>query len=263
MSKFYYFTLILISFNSCAQHNRDCIYVDPNIVIVNCGKVDRYKISEAVLKIRNLKAKVIALDIIFFDKRPTDSIFIKRMTGETPIILSMGDKNDSSYFNIANCFNGPHCINGNDKDRIEFLFPYQKHNEKFRDSFELLVLKYFNGEKYSNMKTYLTSFDLSSLEAKAKIEFNGNSLSCFHSIDINDLEELTEDLINDKIVIIGYFGTNPDSPLNKDKDRYAFKVAATPNKKVNYMYATLISANIISNLIRKDIRESELNKIKK
>jgi len=139
MNKFYYFALILISFNSCAQHDRQCIYVDPNIVIVNCREEDRYKISDAVIKIRDLKAKVIAMDIIFFDKRPTDSLFIKRMTGDTPTILTMGDKNDSSYFNIANCYNGPHSINGNDKDRIEFLFPYQRHNEKLRDSFELFL----------------------------------------------------------------------------------------------------------------------------
>jgi hypothetical protein len=69
-------------------------------------------------------------------------------------------------------------------------------------------------------------------------------------------------LIKDKIVILGYFGSNADVPLDKDNDSIAFKVRATSGKKRNYMYASLISANIISNLIRKDIKESELNKIK-
>jgi hypothetical protein len=60
--------------------------------------------------------------------------------------LSMADKNDSSYFNLPNCFNGPRSINGNKADKIEFLFPIINHNEKLRDSYELLVLKYFNPE---------------------------------------------------------------------------------------------------------------------
>lgn len=254
----YFYLIILISFNCCGQIKIDCIYGDPNILIINCEEEDRYKLSEVVVQMRSLKAKVIVLDFIFLDIRPKDSIFIKRITGETPMVLSMGDKNDSSYFNIANCHSGPRSIIGNDKDNIEFLFPFVRHNEKLRDSFELLVLKYFDFDKYSKLKSYLTSFDLSTLEAKAKIEFNGNSLSCFHSINIKDIENLDKDFIENKIVIFGYFGTNPDTPLDKDKDRYAFRVRSTNKKYSNYMYATLISANIISNLIRKDIRESDL-----
>jgi hypothetical protein len=262
MNRFYTLIFITISINSYAQPNWNCKYIDPNILIINCGLEDRYKLSETVVKMRNLKAKVIAMDFIFFDTKPMDSIFIEQMTGETPIILTQGNGNDSAYFNIANCHNGPHAINGNEKDRIEFLFPFVKHNEKLRDSFELLVLKYFDAAKYERLKNYLIPFYLSHFEAKAKIEFNGNSLSCFHSIDINDLEDLDEAFIEDKIVIFGYFGTNPDIPLDKDKDRYAFKVRSTKGRKTNYMYSTVISANIISNLIRKEIRESDLSRIK-
>src|SRR5437868_6215099 len=85
---------VAISFSANAQLNRDCIYVDPNILMVNCGKEDRNRLSEAVYKMNYLKAKVIVLDFIFFDKRPTDSVFIKNMTCETPIILGMGAKDD-------------------------------------------------------------------------------------------------------------------------------------------------------------------------
>jgi len=264
MNRFFLTITILVSFNSCAQFKENCVYVDPNILIINCGKEDRLKLSETIYHLNQLKAKVIVADFIFFDKRTTDSIFIKQMTLATPIILAMGDKNDSSYFKISNCYNGPHSINGNEKDNVEFLFPILKHNEKLRDSFEFLVLKYFDPEKYSRMKDYLTSFDLSKIDAKAKIEFNGNSLNCFNRIDIKDFnKKITDFFVEDKIVILGYFGTNPDIPLTKDKDKFAFKVRATNDNNQNYMYSTLISANIISNLIRKEIREEDLKKIRK
>jgi hypothetical protein len=262
--KLFLATVVILCYSNCsAQLTRDCLYVDPNILIVNCGEDDRYKLAEAVAKIIGLKAKVIALDFIFFDKRPADPILVQRLTKETPIILPMGDKNDSSYFKISNCYNGPRSITGNEIDNVEFLFPFVKHNDKLRDSFELLTLKYFDNEKYSNIKNYLMSVDLTKLEAKAKIEFNGNSFSCFHSIDIRNLDKSNEEFIKDKIVILGYFGTNPDIPLEKDKDKSAFKIRMPEDTRGNYMYASLISANIISNLIRKEIRKDDMKKIEK
>jgi hypothetical protein len=259
MTKLVQLLFLAISFSSYGQLSKDCIYVDPNILIINCERENRDRISEIVFKASSLNAKVIAIDIIFFDKRNKDSIMIKRMSGKTPIILSMGDKNDSSYFNISNCNNGPHSINGNERDNVEFLFPIVRHNQKLRDSFELLVLKYFDYKKYESLKGHLTSFDLASFDAKAKIEFNGNSFNCFYSIDIRNFENINEDLIKDKIVIFGYFGNKPDNPLFKDKEKYAFKVRTTVDNKAKYMYSTLISANIISNLLRKDIRQKDLN----
>lgn len=251
------FSLIIISFRSYSQR---CIYTDPNILIVNCGEDDRYKLSQTVFELSKLDPRVIVLDFIFFDKRAADSLFIKNLFNETPVVLSMGNKNDSSYFSLPNCHYGPRSIGGNDVDSVEFLYPLVRRNEKLRDSFELLVLKYFDPDKYSKMKKYLGSFDLSKSDVKAKIEFNGNSISCFHYITINDLKFMDKSFINGKIIILGYFGNDADKPLKKDKDRFAFKVRSTDDNKRAYMYTTLISANIISNLIRKEIQESDLNK---
>ena len=255
-------TIWSISFSAHGQLNVDCRFLDPNILIINCGVESRNALAEVIGQLRRMKPKVIALDFIFFDRRRADSIFIKRMKCETPIIIAMGSKNDSSYFNLDNCHNGPHSITGNEVDNVEFLFPVVKHNKKLRDSFELLVLKYYDPEKYWRLKNYLNSFDLSKLDGKAKIEFNGNSLKCFNSLDIGKLENLNPDLVKDKVVLLGYFGLNSDTPSKKDRDKFAFRVPGN-NGETNYMYSPLISANIISNLIRKEIRDEDLNRIKK
>jgi hypothetical protein len=264
MKQFFYILIIGIgfSFSSHGQFKNYCIYTDPNIIVINCGIEDRYKIAETVLNMIDRKAKVIVLDFIFFDKRPADSLFIRQLKSETPIIIPMGDKNDSSYFNLVNCFNGPRSINGNEIDHVKSLLPFVNLNGKLRDSFELLVLKHFDPKKYRIMRDYLMSFDLTKLEAKANIEFNGNSLSCFTSIDIKNLRALEAESIMDKIVFFGYFGKDSDRPLKKDKHKYAFKVRATKGKRRDYMYAALISVNVISNLIRKEIREEDLFRIK-
>ena len=62
---------------------------DTDILIINVGDADRYKIAQTIELINTYNPKVIGINLVFTDKRERDTVFLKQLSKSVPIIVPM------------------------------------------------------------------------------------------------------------------------------------------------------------------------------
>jgi CHASE2 domain-containing sensor protein len=233
--------------------------LDSNIVIVNIGKLNRVGIANQIHEISKYKPKVIGLDAFFLEpwKDKRDSILKSVVTSSKNLIVinkltDYNNDNDNyeselkSFFNLNDAAIGyanlPEDQAGGYKTIRNFK-PKAFYKNKVKYAFATEIVKRYDP---SSFKVLLERHKENEI-----INYRGNN-NKFFFLDADEVNSNSKlDFIKDKIVLLGFVGTNEDTLSLEDKfftplnERYAGKTFPD-------MYGIVIHANIISMILNKD-----------
>jgi CHASE2 domain-containing sensor protein len=250
----------------------DTLYkADTNIVLVNIGRLSRAGIAEEIKIINKYKPKVIGIDAAFrFPKNlQSDTALVYAMAGVRSLVLVSGihqfnqesgqyDTLETSHpmFNRHGVTGFANLIVENDDyyKSCRSFSPKEKVRGQTELAFPVKVAQQYHPEI---IKTFLERNN-----AYEHINYRGDFKGgAFYALDVADIfdpgmEEVLQELIKDKIVLMGFMGENFQSRTLEDKlytplnENYVGK--AHPD-----MYGVVVHANTISMILREEyINES-------
>jgi CHASE2 domain-containing sensor protein len=232
----------LVCCNSSKKN--DFTSIDPHFAFVNIGDVERTEIAKAIEIIKGCGAKVIAINVLFESKKTPleDSLLAKSMKAAGNVILSSGLRSDG-HITRSNSMFSDVCL---DHGAFEFGFNDDELVDRFKISvlddhgdlvwtFPFSIAMNYNQQNNLLETThpdhyYAIKFDASSFDTKV--------------FDIKNLSGVDCNVFRDKIVLVGYFGP---------RDEEAFFTTLDPKRK---MFSTMIFANIISTILKKDFEDA-------
>jgi CHASE2 domain-containing sensor protein len=257
-----------------AKLRPDTLYkADTNIVLVNIGKLDRAGIAEELRIINRYQPKVISIDAAFRFPRnmKSDTALANALASVKNLVLVSGihrfNKETSQYDTLetSHPMFSRHGASGFANLIVESDDYYKScrsfsPKEKVRNQTELAFpVKVAQVYKPDIVKSFLDRNN-----TYEHINYRGNFTGgAFYALDVADIfdpsmEDALEELIKDKIVLMGYMGENFQSRTLEDKlytplnENYVGK--AHPD-----MYGVVVHANTISMILRQEyIDESPL-----
>ena len=227
---------------------------DERIILINSTVPDREKIVSAFKKLEALGAKVIGVDILFEDKKDAivDSLLIDAIQSNKAIVLA-------DVLDLTSQKTQPHLCNevfcpsdqigfinfvAKPNHAIRYFSANEKHLNQNVDAFASAIVKRYDSKSY----TYLTN-RTGDVE---QINFRGDQNS-YAQISIDDLltKNNFKDLFKDKIVLLGYLGSDDWAMSARDKF-YTPMNKDIGQKSLPDMYGMVVHANIISMILDKD-----------
>jgi len=262
------FSLISISFKpfnyvvkSIKEFNLNDLYfsslsnnlADTNIVIINIEHIGRDGISELLLKVAESDPAVIGLDVFFLSEiqTPYDGILsdILQMHKEMVVLpLEFGTENQPSpiYWTFDESFHTGQAgilTNYGNTEVVREFSPFMEIDNQRVNSFAATVAKVFNPDAYKTLEKRGKKTE--------KINYIGNTYAfrTFHYSDVLNFTESDRQLIQDKIILLGYYGGRTQSYADLD-DVFFTPVGFDGNiNRRPDMFGVVIHANIISMIL--------------
>jgi CHASE2 domain-containing sensor protein len=205
---------------------------DTSIVIVNIAWLDRGQIADVLNIVAKNKPSVIAFNFCFDKNKVSqyDSTLQKSIDSSSNIVLMKFD--EGCIFSRKAQYGKQEFVIG--KDGIVRTFSTDS------SALSSVITKLYNKKLYEKLKERKTGQEL--------INYIGNYN---HFVTINaDLilsGLLDEDTFKNKIVLIGYIGTQNPGSHQEEEETFSTPVSGPWSSK---MYATEISANILHTILR-------------
>lgn len=193
-----------------------------DILIISADKSNRDQIAATIKALDEMEAKVIGIDISFPSRQDNDShlISVLQSCHQTVLPYHLEIKDDSEHYVISDTsyffadlpekHYGADNIGGSTiRSTIRVFKPFFKISDTtVVDSFAAAIVKLYSPDSYENLKSRNTDLN--------RIRFHGIDIDCLHWTDIisNDSIPQTlrthEELIKDRIVLIGHTNSNTD-----------------------------------------------------
>ncbi len=215
------------------------------VILVNIGTKDRLTLARLIDDIAKCKPKIIAIDAIFEEKDSIDhgdSVLINSIAKAGNVILSSVIKgydiiSSDSLFLKASKAQGVIIYGLDEEDLVSKFKTFVSTKDQIHMSYPVSIVSYYDLERMENIMN----------------QTKGNQyyeIGFDNSITVGDT--LAHDLIpqkcsqmQDKIVLLGYLG-----PLDED----SYLTRADKNKRT---YSTIITANIIMNILNETFHETK------
>ena len=227
------------------------VQFDDRILLLNTGKPDRKTIADCIQKLNTYQPAVIGVDIIFEGlKEPrVDSILSTVIASSSLIVLGdefVPTKNQL----LPNTCHPTFCNNGNTgyvnfvakpNYSIRHFSPVEQINDQSINSFSLEIAKRFKLDAAVELINRDNEIE--------QIYYRGNTDSYAQMDAKTFLQNVSyKDVIENKIVLMGYMGDDEWSESSKDK----FFTPLNQNitiKSMPDMYGLVIHANVISMIL--------------
>lgn len=231
--------------------------VDSNIAIVNIGHADREGLAYLIEKVSNMQPKVIGLDAYFENEKDSvkDSIlrsaFLKTKNLVVVSRLAVEKKNNDliimkDYFDSAYSHRGFANLAAEEIGTVRIYAPFEKINNSSYPHFTSAITKLYNPEVFTKLQKRHKEVETINYSRR---------VNQYMIIEMEDLMmgNVNEQLLRDKIVLMGYVNSNPYDIEDKKFTPMNPKFAG---KSVPDMNGVVVQANIISmvldnNYIRK------------
>lgn len=227
--------------------------IDPNLVLVNVGRLNRAEIADVINRIQEQKPAVLGLDIIFRDKQEmmTDKTLLNAISKENTVLPYVHYKdsiNDLGDIVPLHTAMGYVNLTSNEATAVIRGFEGMTSSEK-GNLYALssqLVRQFKSGVLWNDYH-----FEDKLLKNK-RIKFYGH-YSDFQHYEAADIltEKITPDLTG-KIVLLGYAGSPPENPYDIE-DKHFTPLNQNPlGKGTPDMYGMVVHANIANMLLQND-----------
>jgi len=232
--------------------------IDTNIVLVNIGQLNRFQIAKQIETINLFNPKVVAVDVIFSERRNkySDSALSKSFNEANNLVL-VGILNN--YVESGNYYekyirpNKAFTKNatwgyanlptkyGTSSKTIRSFRPYSKVKNQLFPAFSVRVAEAFDKTAFNKLVRRANKIEF--------INYRGN-IDKFVTIDVENLNERNIDLkfLKNKIVLLGFLGNTLTEKTFEDiyftplNETYA-------GRSYPDMYGVTIHANIISMIL--------------
>jgi len=242
-------SVLLVIFSSCAtkqqetllnQNDKSLISIKTeinNIVLVNAGESNRCQIGELIQVISKCNPKVIGINFLFVGDADCDSTLQASIIASDKVVLVEGFEDgkhveSSRKFTEVSYLSGLRGFIQNEDGIINQYYTIIDHRGKWELSFPFLLALQLNKARAA--------------ELSSKVSSNDYPINFYHKMDEFKVLEFNSDfssscnLIEDKIVIIGYLG-----PTQED----LFQTPVT-EKSYEKTYGTVILSNIILDILK-------------
>ncbi len=220
--------------------------IDTTIVLVNYKSADRITIAKGIQNINKCNPKIIGINALFIESREAkgDSLLAQAIREKKNVILASNGNFERVHYTTDSLTNSnPIFAKGSlaeglvhygfKNNSVTSHLPYRSVADNMVWSYPITIASYYNVDLATGFMHNFTG------DTYYKIQFHKN-LNQFKVIDIDKLDQATCDDLEGKIVLMGYLG-----PTNED----VFNVDSNDFEK---MYSTVITANIILNLLTGD-----------
>lgn len=234
--------------------------VDTNIVLVNIGQLSRTQIAEQINLINSYYPKVIGLDVIFANKKNSESdVEVADAFNNVKNLVLVGNLNNYSgkdgyfenYIIPDSIFSNKAIIGyanlptkyGASSKTIRTFKPYSRVKNNMVSAFALRIVESFNMDNYKTLLSRSNDIEV--------INYRGN-IDKFITLDTDILSQnYNLDFLKDKIVLMGFLGNSLNEKTFEDiyftplNDVYA-------GRSYPDMYGLTIHANIVSMIINEN-----------
>ena len=224
---------------------QDSIYKKQPLLLINIEDKSREEIAFLLQRIEEGKPKVVALDIIFADKKDSASDELLKQTLNnynniiTPYIASFdgvtAESKSNEYFKI----NSGAYVNllGENKEYSTIRYYYPVYNKV--PAFTTAIIQKFDPSKANAL--------LKRNNTKTEIRYYGD----LQNFDYKNFSEVMNpafdaDALKDKIVLLGYMGVENKSLSKLDEDRFFTPLnQRISGRSLPDMYGVVVIANIL------------------
>lgn len=234
--------------------------VDTNIVLVNIGQLSRTQIAEQINLINSYYPKVIGLDVIFANKKNSESdVEVADAFNNVKNLVLVGNLNNYSgkdgyfenYIIPDSIFSNKAIIGyanlptkyGASSKTIRTFKPYSRVKNNMVSAFALRIVESFNMDNYKTLLSRSNDIEV--------INYRGN-IDKFITLDTDILSQnYNLNFLKDKIVLMGFLGNSLNEKTFEDiyftplNDVYA-------GRSYPDMYGLTIHANIVSMIINEN-----------
>jgi len=224
---------------------------DDRIVLVNVNKPERTKIAEAIDSLRNYKARVIGIDVIFEGRKTLegDSILATAINKTNNLVLGDIFKSeetktlphtcDSLFCNKDNVAFVNYVAKPNMS--IRYVSPFEIVNDQKVNAFSSAILKKYDAARYDTLSARCNNVE--------QINYRG-SVDSYVQMNISEVltNPAVASSVKDKIVLMGYLGEGDWGLSIRDKfftplnEQLALR--SLPD-----MYGLVIHANVLSMML--------------
>ena len=218
--------------------------IDPDIVLVNIGDVDRTAIADMLLWIDSCKPALIAVDVWFIKEKDSlqDSKLIDALKTIKKDILSyaldsLGNpvKSHKKFSSLA--FDDGLAVLKETNGLSDRFIPVRKIKNHIHEHFALKIVRHWKPDfdyKFKVNKSISVNFTRTV-----------NQYKYVHGEDIN--KDLVADIFKDKIVMLGYLG-----PSDEDKHFTPLRFVKNYPDKAPDTYGVVILANAVRTILDYD-----------
>ncbi|MFZ4059073.1 MAG: CHASE2 domain-containing protein [Ferruginibacter sp.] len=234
-----------LSFAVLKTHKENA--VDDKIVVINIGEADRTEIAAVLNKIKTAKTKVIGLDVLFLGpKEPAiDSALNKTINGIPNIVLSeklnFEDKEEllPNYFSTPQSHSGYVNFVGEKAGVIRYFSPFETIRDSVHNSFAAAVVEVADEVNFNLLKKRKHNLEYINYKRQEDQYFIINYQDILNG-------KATLDVLNNKVVLIGYVNNNPANIEDKHFTPLNEKFVG---KSIPDMNGVIIHANIVSMIL--------------
>jgi CHASE2 domain-containing sensor protein len=243
------FTLTDLYYNKIKDRNE--IYKGP-VVLVNAEDKNRQELAFLLQTIQRAQPKVVALDILFTDRKSDDDSLLKNIFHQynnfvLPSYPDFDNPSQSVYNHSFFSTEKNNYVNfeGDDKETstIRYYYPFYNNQQSFTTG----IIQQFNNSIYQKLSKKNNK--------RVEIHYFGN-LANFSYFNFDEViqPDFDASILKGKIVLVGYLGLPGKSILNKIDEDMIF----TPhNEKLSGrsypdMYGCVAHANILRMIIEED-----------
>lgn len=256
-----------IVFNQLVDYEE--VPVDPNIVLVNIGEVNRATIAKQIEILNRYQPKVMAMDIRFIKDKTPDQDFPLMMAFSQVQNLVLGSRlydtdtlKDLTWHSMetsnpkftqygTNAFVNLHTgdENGGGFRTSRMFIPRAKLNDSTMLSFPAKIVQLFDSTKFNVLMKRTNATEI--------INWHGNIFpddlpkSKFMALDVNDVlnENFDGSMIKDKILIFGFLGRNIRDEFHIEDKFYTPLNEQMAGRAYPDMYGAVVHANVISMIL--------------
>lgn len=239
-----------IDLNDLYFSNIDVNDVDTNIVIVNIEDIDRGKIAEVLEKVGDAKPKVIGLDVFFskYIKTPYDSILADQIIRQKDNLVVVANYDsegnyDDNYWRLDYVENG-HALILSSEDKTASVREFEPKTNSGVYAFSAMIARKFDEKLFDKLASRNNPTE--------RIDYIGGTgaFMMLNYRDVIDMNSFIQELLNNKIVLIGYCGDSTQQMVNYYDAFYTPVGQSMSVNRLPDMYGVMVHANIVSMILR-------------
>jgi len=246
MFKKYLFILtLLVALNSCKNSQEKYFVeitnrVDPDIVLVNLGEVDRAAIGQLLLSINRCHPLIIGIDAWFQNEKDNfqDSVLIAALDSIENDFLAYHFDSTGKIVKSHNKFSAlakdEGVVNGEYINGLQAgIIPIRNVGNHSHKLFSLKIIEQWKPGFKTTLKT----------DQKIPIKFT-RTLDQFFHFDYYEIDNVDCEALRNKVVLVGYLG-----PSNEDKHFTPIRFVRKYNSNEPDTYGLVIIANQIRTIL--------------
>lgn len=229
--------------------------VNPDIILVNAGRLDRLQIAELLSTIQESEPRVIGVDIVFRKPNEITEDSVLRVELERPnVVCASVIRNDSliqnhkSLYDPSQIREGYTNFNFENNSRVVRRFQSKRaFGEQVLSSFSMRIFEEYLGDSASG---WASGFDWTKTRP---IKYYG-SYDKFISLDHSDVLQMPPSgLLKDKIVLVGFMGEPFLNDFDIEDRHYSPMNASFSGKTPPDLFGILIHGTLLRMLLEKDV----------